>query len=409
MRDLKNIRWEDYHQPGSLPLRPVQAISGLIWPNQITQPIRLADREVVAAAEGFFSIPFTKVSQAGTITLLSVDQLFKPSLKPLKHQISPVEASWFYHQAEWVDLDGDGNLDVLSARSNWNPIATLFDNAVEKVYGKLSWLPFIKGINPPNLVKGEMLWFKNPGPAKAFTTHWEKHTLLSDATAQRVAPDLFFSFCQIGEKNVLIAPSAWKGKFAYYWRENETDAWTSKLKQRILPDDFGSILYDVQCVDLNGDGTNDILFSNHEAKAADSAVFALEFVDEDAQGRIITHQLQTQIATTKPRQGQASPGQARAYHSTAKANKKPYIVVSGDGAEQVYLLRPSSPDKNNWSYTSSVILDSRPGSERANGGDKADTGSVTGGIDIGLVDETPNNVAFVPLYHWNEVRILSLP
>ncbi len=394
--NLNKVDWQDYH--GSSAELPVSTISGLVWPNQVTDPQVIAGREVIAVAEGFFSFPFAKESQAGTVTLLSVDQIADSNKSPLIHRIFPKEKSWFYHQADWIDMDHDGLLDLLTARSNWNPILSLLDANIAKVYGKLQWLPFIKKLMPPEFVRGEMVWFKNPGPGTALAGEWKKNLLLDDKNAAKSAPDLFFRFCQIGGKTVLIAPAAWKGRFTVFWRQDEKAAWTSPLRQRVFSEDFGSLIFDVQCIDLNGDGRNDILFSNHEAEAERSAVYALDFVGGSIEGDVIPHKLQGNILTTKPGRGQASPGAATAYYPAPSVSKKPFIVVSGDGAEQVYLLRP---EQTAWKYSAEVLLDARKTSSKE--------GSITGGIDIGQVDDHLNREAFVPLYDWNQVQILRLP
>lgn len=34
------------------------------------------------------------------------------------YKISPAKSGYFYHMGEWIDLNGDGRKDFLTARSN---------------------------------------------------------------------------------------------------------------------------------------------------------------------------------------------------------------------------------------------------------------------------------------------------
>jgi len=63
------------------------------------------------------------------------------------------------------------------------------------------------------------------------------------------------------------------------------------------------------------------------------------------------------IKTLKLGPNQASPGNADAFHPLSSQSKeKPWILLSGDGAEQAFMLIPQSQTPSNWTYSSEVII-----------------------------------------------------
>jgi hypothetical protein len=100
------------------------------------------------------------------------------------------------------------------------------------------------------------------------------------------------------------------------------------------------------------------LVTNHQGDTT-ASVFAYEIPSDLMHGKWIRHTLLTGIVTRQKGINQASPGIAKAFTpEVAKAGQsKPWILVSGDGAQQVYLLTPKTQKTDDWSYDSSVILD----------------------------------------------------
>jgi hypothetical protein len=64
------------------------------------------------------------------------------------YKISPAKNGYFYHMGEWIDLNGDGRKDFLTARSN------------AKAGG------------------GELVWFEHPA-AGLTTAPWIEHVVAS--------------------------------------------------------------------------------------------------------------------------------------------------------------------------------------------------------------------------------------
>jgi hypothetical protein len=124
---------------------------------------------------------------------------------------------------------------------------------------------------------------------------------------------------------------------------------------------------EIELVDLNKDGRMEILASNHRAddcffEAADvpGRVYALE---QPENGDIFGGEWTTHILLDNIRPQplfnveRLAPGNAKSFYPKLgyqkKADKLPWIVVSGDESGKVYLMEP----KDDFLYTTHVIFD----------------------------------------------------
>jgi len=78
--------------------------------------------------------------------------------------------NWFYHDADFKDMDQDGHIDIVAGRAN---------------------VPFLIG-SP----KTQLIWLKNPGNT-TITGPWELHYLLTDG-----GPDIQVQFARIDSSQV---------------------------------------------------------------------------------------------------------------------------------------------------------------------------------------------------------------
>ena len=133
--------------------------------------------------------------------------------------------------------------------------------------------------------------------------------------------------------------------------------------------------FDVEVVDLNHDGQAEVLATNHQpdqcTPPTSSAVPGRVYVVEPPRsGDIFGDTWTTRIlldnivpnpslpGATPP--GRLAPGAAKAFWPLRflEGRTKPWIVVGGDEASRVWVLRPSRPfDPNDWSYDSAVVFD----------------------------------------------------
>jgi hypothetical protein len=131
----------------------------------------------------------------------------------------------------------------------------------------------------------------------------------------------------------------------------------------------------VEIVDLNNDGKLDVLTSNHQGDQC------FDVTRTDVPGRVLAiehpangdifgtdwtvHVLKDNIraAPTFPAPergpGRLAPNRAVAFwpERSLEGVTKPWIVVGGDEAAKVWVLRPAAADTDSWRYEPSVILD----------------------------------------------------
>lgn len=281
----------------------------VVWPNQAVMAPYNASREMpegVLVAGGFF---VSEKKATGTVSMFDVNG------KELK--ISTDEKDFFYHQAEFVDIDGDGLQDVLAARTH----KTLIGKATT-----------------------EMIWMKQPAQAGQ---PWTTTVLINDG------PGVAFAVVDLDNdgKNEIVATEFFAQQdLAIY--SCPAMSWSqcspSNVERVVIADGDGSY-FNVEWVDLNGDGKKDLLATNN---GKDGSVFAYE---QPANWRTMPwgrHVIST--GEYKPTMsylpGRGSPGIALSFR-TSSDQVKPRVLVSADDGGFVMLLQPMSDTlTNDWSY-----------------------------------------------------------
>ncbi len=316
------------------------------WPNETRMvPGEMlsggADGELLAVAGGFL-VPG---KSTGAITLVGM-------ASKRQFKITHDKKGWFYHRVEFVDMNGDGRLDVLTAR------------ATKPIIGAS---------------KGELVWLEHPAD-DALAGAWKEHVLAE-------GPDVHFRLADLdGDGSAeIVATEFFSKRLSLWWREG------GRWEGRIIDDALGSA-FDVQVVDLNRDGNFDLLVTNHEADAA-AAVFAYVVPKDLRGGPFERHTLLQGIETRQGGIRQASPGAAVAFQPYSKVSAgKPFILVNGDGSQRAHLLVPRSQDKGDWSYEERILLDAK---------------ATVGMSAVGDVDGDGWTEIFVPAYDKNEIHTFT--
>lgn len=285
-----------------------------VWPNQASpaqQGAIAGSENKVVVAGGFFVSP---KKSTGTVDIFDVSNY--PDVA--RTQVSEDKKGNFYHHTEWVDVNGDGKLDIVGARC-FNPT---------KLFKKTK-------------AKGELVWFEQPDDPTVGP--WKTRVLAN-------GPDVSFTQVNLdGDKNVqFVATQFFTSKqLAIYscshptWSmcENNTDV------SVVVLDTGDGAYFNVQWVDLNGDGKKDILATTNEANGK-GAVYAFE---QPKNWRTDTWAKHVLASGYKPKDrylpGKGSPGSALAFDlfvgPTGKAAASvPHIMVSGDDMGIVDILSP---------------------------------------------------------------------
>jgi len=227
------------------------------------------------------------------------------------------DSGWFYHLAVPRDMDGDGRLDLVTARSQY-------------------------GVWPWSQKRGELLWLQQPQQEPLSGTPWVEHHLAD-------GPD--FLFCvQPGSPTLALAAAEYLAERTvfYYMRDGA-------MQSRVLDEKSGPG-FSCSWADLNGDGRLELLATNHLNQ--NGSVYAYAFDGDDfSTAKVSRHVLASGFSATSTSTGFAAPGEASAFQPSKFHREKPYIFVSGDNGNDIFVLVPNSENPGDWSYTRQKIAD----------------------------------------------------
>jgi len=281
----------------------VNTRSPLKWPNVLSRvPAEYGDYIVVP--DGF--LPPGK--EDGDIYLAQDDgRTFRITRSPSKT---------FYHEVEWHDFDGDGLKDILTARCT-----------------KSGFFSFT--------FTGEMLWLKNPGTNGFASTVWTE-------TSITAGPDVIFK------------SKAYKGGLAVFNTEffraaalggpriavqflRPNGEWTSV---REIDNTLGKP-FAVDFVDLDDDGVDELLVTNHQGPNDEilPAIFAYEVEwDNLENGDFTRHTLTWGPSENKDDSpGVGAPGFAHGFYPSMSQTSGPkWVFAAGDGSFDVWILKPKA-------------------------------------------------------------------
>lgn len=316
-------------------------IPELLWPNEIVDaPESLFGAGYMIIPEGFL-VPF---KTNGAVELYDT---YKKELRPLT---SPKKGYW-YHRVEFWDYNHDGRLDIVTARAKKGMMGG--DDAELVV--------LLSPEDPIHGVWSEVILFKGP--------------------------DVFFKLVDFNhDSNFEVIAAEFLSKKLSYYLQDEKGRW----QEKIIDQSLGS-LFDLELTDLNGDGSIDLLVTNH-VNDKTAGVFAFEIPAIPFEQNWNKHILYQGFKTSAPGIGQASPGVARSYFPNKSKIGKPYVIVSGDGAEGAFLLSPLSQDKSDWSYKEEAILKTK---------------GAVGQLAVGDADQNGLNEIYIPEYDQNRITVLE--
>ena len=351
-----------------------------VWPNEAQRvPDGILPFEAIVSPQGFHPTP-----EPGRLTLINLDDpgrteyLIDQSTQAggscsNDPNFNPNNNPRFYHLVKWFDMDGDALKDAVTVRSGF------------KVSGTFCIAPV-----------GEVVWFKNPGGALDPNTPWDENVVagfpsLPGGFGGMGAADISLDVTDLENDGIpeVVGGNFFTGEMITLYGapvgENWTDVdvTTNPARFAQISTDQGAV-FQASFVDLNRDGKMDVLATNHQSDGCfrrtqdviPGRVYALE---QPANGDIfgspwITHILKDDIRPnpTYPAPlvngvpdpagpGRLAPGLAQIMWPTPwdEYFYRPWILVGGDEASQVWLLKPNDPNANStdWTYSSAVIFD----------------------------------------------------
>lgn len=309
------------------------------WPNDAKAvPSAIFNRRGLLVSGGFL-VPGNATGAVTFIDLNSNEEFV----------LTTPKKGWFYHRSEWLDINGDGQLDIITARAT-------------------------KGMMGGS--GGELLWLENPGTLTK--KPWKEHVIGE-------GPDVNFRLKDLNNDGFpeLVATEFF-GKRLTIWMREGND-WKSK----IIDSKLGSA-FDSQFVDLNGDGKDELLVTNHES--SNGKIFAYIIPQNPMTDNWERKTIAEGIETRQGGFNQASPGQAVAFFPAKDYQGKPYIVAAGDGSQRAHLFVPASQDANDWTYTESELFNA---------------GCTVGQTAVGDVNHDGYTEIFVPAYDKGKVTVFT--
>jgi hypothetical protein len=334
-----------------------------VWPNETERvPDGVLPFQAIVIPGGFLS-----GERPGRLTLVDVDSPARVEYVVAEADDRPPVCSdgrlenwrWYYHGAVFLDVDGDGLKDLITARGSFRAFQFRCPNT------------------------GELVWFKNPGKALRPDTPWAVQVLTglpddrngpeinlaaadldSDGVVEVVATHFFTS-----DHITIFGPPAGKPWSAL------TGAGVAQLRRKTVMTGQGRP-FAVQAVDLNLDGRVEILTSNHQGDgcfdmtrdAIPGRVLALlqpasgRIFDEDWRVQVLKDDIRPNPSFPPPARapGRLAPSRAVAFwpQRSMEGRVRPWIVVGGDEASKIWVLRPlGDKGRDDWRYESAVIFD----------------------------------------------------
>lgn len=416
---------------------PVQELTDLVpagppktvWPNEaIVVPEGIFPFKALLVAQGFHPAAFP-----GRLTVLNLDSpVYEEYVIHQSTQtgsftgpLDPENQPEFYHNAVFFDMNNDGWTDIVTVRSGFR-VGQAF--------------------HPPS---GDLVWFQNPGPALDSSTAWAETILFGGPLADNNfgGPDIFLQMYDLEDDGIPEfvathfftgggdAAAADNGKFTLYgappgadWSVvNALDPTAPAVRVKDIAVDQGKP-FGIQFVDVNGDGVVDILATNHQpdgsaAWPSDVPGRVLVFCRPAGGGDIFlddwtTHvlldDLRPQPSLPGARSSRLAPGDAAVFFPrTPNPNKsgKPWIVVGGDEAGKVWLMRPKPKD---FVYKTKVLFDINdyygPGTTQT----VLESPSGITVSTIGKVSVVPSSVdenaflVFIPVFEARDIHVLRV-
>ena len=193
------------------------------WPNDVAQvPFEVFNERAILVPDGFL-VPGKK-DGGMFVTRISADDITQTTETV---RIAAKKNNYFYHMGHWVDLNGDGRMDLITARSN------------------------------ANAGEGELLWLEHPEGGLDSGEYWTEHILGNMA-------DVAFEVDTLSDYRweVVVFAAQFFDEALSMHRISTVDG--SLVESKTIDDELILSAYNVSLVDLNNDGERQLLVNNHE-------------------------------------------------------------------------------------------------------------------------------------------------
>lgn len=340
----------------------------LIWPNEISYTNETlledgTDQYGGLIVPGGFLVPSKENGGIYYYHFTSKDRSQVTENPPYEITLnSQGKIKWFYHRVKLVDVSGDNKTDILTCRS-YKPLI-----------GK---------------TQTQLVAFILDSESKLF---FEK-VILNDAC------DIFFDVADLDNDGrfEIVAAGFFISKINLIYSDEPDNSFINgNVKIKTIDSEAGK-LFDVKVVDLDKNGNKEILATNHQGNKdkPEGRLFYYRLEGSDIRkSKWSYHLIYNNFPVLKTGIQQAAPGGAKAFYPNLNEEKtsRPYILVSGDGAEKAYLFEPTDTNPVQYDLIWSQLY----------------SGFTVGGTGISDVDGDGINEFIIPIYENNTCFIYTL-
>lgn len=302
------------------------------WPNQVEAvPESVFGPGYFTVADGFA----TPGTHDGCVAIINTNGPIPADAADIQFlttgcgQGNFLQTKYYYHYVRWYDMDGDGDLDLVTARSD-------------------------SLTNPTNVTESAMVWLQNPGGAFSPTAKtWKAFAI--DVTQHVV--DTSFDLMTYNGVIYSIAGGFSSGQLVLLSGDNWVD--TSSVESQLI-DSGNPFYFDTFFGDLNRDGIPDVIATIGSYGVSNGKLVIYpgqEIGGLYSLGDKITVYDQFPVWASS---AVGSPGSAFVfYYSDAQeeSGAVPSMLISGDDDGHMYMADPISTDPStfDWTYTVNTI------------------------------------------------------
>ena len=326
-----------------------------VWPNMVEViPQDVFGERAIVVPDGFL-VP---MKTNGGVYVIRMDSSDITKVNDVV-KISPKKNGYFHHMGYWIDMNGDGRKDFITARSD------------------------------AKVGHGELVWFEHP-EGGLDQAPWAEHVVT-------MGPDVAFEvdyFDQYPGEAVIFAAEFFNEKVSVH-RVSLTDG--TLVESRTIDDSTIRSAYSIQLVDLNADGKKQLLVNNHETKSKYSGIWAYTLPED---GDLMNGEYDKMTIATgyKPVFSLLIPQMAPGFpyavwpHGWHK-DERAHIFVAGDGDMEAHVLYPTGDNAEDFGYQDVVM-------EEADG--------VIGALAFSDLDQDGWTEIWIPNYDKSTVELMKL-